>query len=199
MSREAAFDLECFLVEWAAPNPVFDDLADACLKVGDPDRLADLARQALAAVDYMPDFATEPLLLATLEQALATVVPDLRATGLAGEARFVVLEGMEPPHAYVQYQGRPAGYSSGLSPGDAEGPPGSPDMLVLVAEELQEAVTESLFAAWPVCPEHQFGLHTRVINDQAVWWCSAGDGHAIAAIGNLEGRMLEPPGGGEHG
>jgi hypothetical protein len=186
LSREAAFDLACFLMDWAAPSRLFDDLAEASLQAGDPDRLADLARQALDAVDYVPTFAVEPRLLATLAQVLAEVVPDIRATGLEGDARLVVLEGSEPPHAYVRYRGRPAGHSSGLAPSDAAGPPGSAGKLVLVAAELADAVMDSRGEAWPVCQEHQFGAHARTIDDQAVWWCAGGRGHVVAAIGRWE-------------
>ena len=86
-------------------------------------------------MDYVPGFDVEPRLLAALGQVLATVAPDLRATGLEGNARLVVLEGSEPPRAHVRYRGRPAGHSSGLAPGDAAGPPGSPETVMLVAGE----------------------------------------------------------------
>ena len=186
LSRDAAFDLACFLLEWAAPNRLFTDLAEASLETDDLDRLADLAHQALDAVAYVPDFATEPRRLASLEQVLAKVVPDLRTAGVDGTARLVVLEGNEPPRAYVRYRGRRAGHSSGLTPSDAVGTLSSPDTLVLVADELQEAVMDSLGAVWPVCSDHQFGPHPRAIENQAVWWCAGGAGHAIAAIGNLK-------------
>ncbi len=182
LSPDAAFDLACFLMEWAAPNPVFAELAEASMEGSDPDRLADLARQALDAVDYVPDFAVEPQLLAALERTLAVVGRDLRATGLDGQARFVVLEGGEPPHAYVQYEGS-YGHTSGLGPCDAAGRRSPADTLVLVADELQDAVMESLFAVWPVCPDHQLGAHPRVADDRAVWWCASGQGHVIAIIG----------------
>lgn len=185
LSRDAAFDLACFLMEWAAPNRVFDDLAEASLETGDQDRLAHLGRQALDEVDYVPDFATEPRLLATLEEVLAKVLPDLRATGVVGKARLVVLEGCEPPSAYVRYRGHPTGHSSGMTPSDASGSPSSPDKLVLVADKLQEAVMDSLGSVWPVCREHQFGAHPRAITSRAVWWCAGAGGHVIAAIGDL--------------
>ncbi len=184
LSREAAFDLACFLMDWAAPNRVFGDLAEASLETSHANRLADLARQALDAVDYVPDFVTEPQLLAALEHVLAKVVPDLRATGLDGQARLVVLEGGEPAQAYIKYQ-RSFGHSSGLAPRDAAGRPGSVDMLVLVADELQDAVMDSFGAVWPVCPDHQFGTHPRAIDDQAAWWCAGGHGHVIGATGKL--------------
>ena len=183
LSPDTAFDLACFLMEWAAPNRLFDDLAAASLAGDDPDRLAGLVRRALDAVGYVPDFAIEPRLLAQLERALATVAPDLRATGLNGHARLVVMEGAEPPRAHVRYEGG-TGHTSGLGPGDAAGCRGA-DLLVTVADELQDAVMDALAAAWPVCPEHQFGAHPRALDGAAVWWCAGGAGHVISPIGRL--------------
>lgn len=42
---------------------------------------------------------------------------------------------------------------------------------------------DGLFTAWPVCPRHHFGAHARTDGGEAVWWCSGGTGHAVAAIG----------------
>ncbi|HEY7263574.1 MAG TPA: hypothetical protein VH589_19060 [Trebonia sp.] len=195
LSPDVAFDLATFLMEWAAPNPVFGELAEASVEGSDPDRLADLARQALAAVDYVPGFAVEPQLLAALERVLAVVARDLRATGLDGQARLVVLEHGEPLHAYVQYEGSYAS-TSGLGPRDAAGRRDPADTLVLVADELQDAVMESLFAAWPICPSHQLGAHPRVADHHAVWWCAGGQGHAIAVIGRWgdDGGARQYPG-----
>jgi hypothetical protein len=182
LSSDVAFDLACFLIEWAAPSPVFGELAEASMDGSAPEVLANLARQALDAVDYVPDFAVEPQLLAALERMLAVVAHDVRATGLDGQARLVVLEGSEPQHAFVQYDGS-NGHTSGLGPWDAAGRRSPADTLVLVADELQDAVMESLFAAWPVCPKHQLGVHPRAAHDKAVWWCSSGQGHVIAVVG----------------
>jgi hypothetical protein len=170
-----AFDLACFLMEWAKPQRLFDDLAAASVEAGDPDRIADLAGQALAAVGYVPDFGVEPRLLAGLDQLLAKVVLDLRATGLYGRAEFVALDGGEPPHAYVRYQDS-FGHTSGLAPSDAA-QLNPVAMLVLVADELQDAVIESLHAVWPVCPTHQL---ERIRARSAVRLC--GGAHATTVM-----------------
>jgi len=174
-------------MEWATPNPLFEDLAAASLEPDDLDLLADLACRALAAVDYVPDFAVEPQLLAKLEQVLAKVVLDLRSTGLHGQVRLEVLQGGEPPHAYISYQDG-TGHTSGLSPRDAGGRRSAVDTLVLVADELQDAVMDSLDAVWPVCSNHQLGAHPRPVDGRAVWWCAGAGGHNIAAIGELRLR-----------
>jgi hypothetical protein len=185
---EAAFDMACFLMEWAQPDPAFGDLAEASVDGSDPDGMADLARRALAIVAFVPDFALEPRLLMTLEQALAFVAADLRATGLDGQARLVILEGGEPSHAYVQYDNS-FGHTSGLAPRDGD-ESNRAETLALVADELQDAVMESLCGAWPVCPRHQLGAHPRTVDNQAVWWCKGGSGHDICFIGRWAPDVL---------
>ena len=182
MSPDVAFDFASFLTDWAVPNPLFIELAEASVEGNAPDRLADLARRALDAVDYVPDFAVEPRLLVALQQVLEIVVRDLRATGLDGQARLVVPEGGQPDRAYLQYEGSFAS-TGGLGPSEATGRRNPADSLVLVADELQDAVMDSLVVAWPVCPSHHFGAHPRVADDHAVWWCTGARGHVIAAIG----------------
>jgi hypothetical protein len=182
LSPDAAFDFASFLMDWAAPNALFLELAEASVEGNHPGRLAGLARQALDAVDYVPDFTVEPELVVALERVLAVVVQDLRATGLHGQARFVVREDGAPGHAYFQYDGSYAS-TGGLASSDVAGGRNPADVLVLVADELQDAVMDSLCAAWPVCPTHKFGAHARVADNNAVWWCSGSQGHTVAPIG----------------
>jgi hypothetical protein len=182
LSREAAFDLACFLMDWALPDPVIGELAEESAEGSHPGRLAGLARQALTLAAFEPDFAVEPRLLTTLEQALAVVERDVRATGLNGRAGLVVKGDGEPTQAFVRYENS-FGHTSGLAPGDGDGR--NPlATLVLVADELQDAVMDSLFAVWPVCPIHQLGVHARVNDDEPVWWCTGGNGHVVSVIGS---------------
>ncbi len=161
------------------------DLAEQSAEGTDEERLADLAHQALALAAFVPDFELEPRLLTTLKQYLAVVTADLRATGLDGPVRLVVEGGADPPHAYVQYKSS-FGHTSGLAPSDGDG--SDPlAALVLVADELQDAVMDSLMAAWPVCPRHNLGAHARAIDGEAVWWCKGGTGHDISVIGKWDG------------
>jgi hypothetical protein len=103
LSREAAFDMASFLMDWAQPDPLLGELAEESLEGSDPERLADLARRALALAEFVPDFQLERRLLTTLEQYLAVVTADLRATGLGGLAQLVIQGIADPPHAYVRY------------------------------------------------------------------------------------------------
>jgi len=54
-----------------------------------------------------------------------------------------------------------------------------------VGDYLQEHISESLWRAWPVCPDHDLGLRARVRHGEPVWWCESGQ-HAAGSIGGLE-------------
>ena len=114
LSREAAFDLASFLMDWAQPSPVIGELAEESAEGTDLAMLANLARQALALAEFEPDFELEPRLLTTLEQYLAAAAADLRAAGLDGLVELIVLESGEPSNAYVRYNNH-FGSTSGRS------------------------------------------------------------------------------------
>jgi hypothetical protein len=61
------------------------------------------------------------------------------------------------------------------------------DMTVTVADDVQEIVMEEWWAAWPVCPVHDRGLHPERAGDMAVWRCRVGE-HVVAPIGSLPPR-----------
>ncbi len=149
LDPEATFDLACFLIEQGQPDLVIRELAEQSAAGTDPALLADLARRTLEAVEFEPGFSVEPQLLAGLEQALQAVSADLRATGLTGPARLVVLEGSAPPHAFVEFGGK-FGHTNGIAPGHGSNPR---DALLAVADDLQDAVMDALLMVWPVCPQ----------------------------------------------
>ena len=43
----------------------------------------------------------------------------------------------------------------------------------------------SIWGAWPTCPAHRLGVHVRVRDGAAVWWCRTGGGHVVARVGEL--------------
>lgn len=53
-----------------------------------------------------------------------------------------------------------------------------------VADFIQEQVMEDLNAAWPTCPQHNFGLYVRSDTNPADWFCRR-YGHSAGAIGDL--------------
>ncbi|MEU4107975.1 hypothetical protein [Streptomyces sp. NPDC027717] len=55
-----------------------------------------------------------------------------------------------------------------------------------IAEAAQETIQAVLWQVWPVCPEHGTGVHSGVGADERdVWWCRAGGGHELCAVGEL--------------
>ncbi|MFD5582510.1 hypothetical protein ACFWII_01705 [Streptomyces sp. NPDC127063] len=64
--------------------------------------------------------------------------------------------------------------------------------LASVADAAQETVTELLWQAWPLCPEHGLGMHPREdAEGQVSWWCAGerlrrGSAHFHTAVGALD-------------
>jgi hypothetical protein len=177
---EAAFDLACTLLEWGQPDPAAEELAVLAADGTDQERIADLARQVLAAAAFEPGFDAEPSRLAVLEEALEAVRSDMQATGLPGPVRLVVPSRSWPAHAHVEFRGGGYGSTTGIAPQIGSNPVWA---LVAVADETQDSVMETLKGVWPVCPTHQLGPHSREHEGEAVWWCNGDGGHVIAAIG----------------
>jgi hypothetical protein len=180
VAPEAAFDLAVFVMDRGHSDPVLAELAELDVDGQQEQRLAELAGRVLAVSGWEPGFADEPDWLEAITQALASVEADLRATGLEGPVRLVLIDG-EPgrAHAFVEFRG---GYgSTGGIPPAAGGDPVS--ALVAVADELQDAVVHDLMTAWPLCPVHKLGAHPVEHAGVAVWRCSGSGGHVIAAIG----------------
>jgi hypothetical protein len=128
---------------------------------------------------FEPGFAEEPALFAALTGALDRVNADMRATGLPGIARLVIPE-WSGRNAWVETWDGHHGSGSGIFPGSGRDPVTA---LAEVADEAQDAVMETIWAAWPVCPSHTIGAHPEVHDGAAVWWCKGADGHAVATIG----------------
>jgi hypothetical protein len=63
--------------------------------------------------------------------------------------------------------------------------------LTAITDAAQETVTECLWQAWPVCDEHDLGMHPRDADGQLSWWCAGGNipDHIQAAVGGLAGLV----------
>ena len=123
------------------------------------------------------------------DEALAAVNRDLAAT-LPEQPPLrlfaVPWEEGEPEQVYValangEWHGNPLW----------SGPDTAADDLEAVAEAAQETVTERLWRAWPLCSEHDLGMHVRKVSGRPSWWCagSAAPGdpaHIRAAVGDLD-------------
>jgi hypothetical protein len=132
------------------------------------------------AVDRTVGFDLEPGLLGALERAMEIVNADMRSSGLPGVGRLVIPEWTT--NAVVESWTGVSGSGGGIFPASGSDPVSA---LVAVADDAQDAVMETLWEVWPVCPAHQIGAHAQPDDGHAVWWCSGGGGHAFAPIGQL--------------
>lgn len=108
---------------------------------------------------------------------------DLAATGIGRTCRLRVYDDdrfTNCGNAYVE-----TGDGHDRSPQGIDPEAGSDRQwaLVAVADNAQDALMHTLWAAWPTCPVHQLGAHAREHEQAAVWWCAGDGGHAVAAIG----------------
>lgn len=58
-----------------------------------------------------------------------------------------------------------------------------PEAFAEVADYFQDQLGQTL-GCWPVCQEHDLGLHAEVHDGTAVWWCRRMQ-HSVARIGSL--------------
>jgi hypothetical protein len=178
VDRDSGFDLASLVLDYQPLNPRAAELADLCVAGADEERIAEAARLVLDDT-FEPGFAEEPAWFAALTEALDFVNADIRATGLPGTARLVIPEWSDR-NAWVQTWDGHHGSSGGIAPGSGKDPVTA---LAAVADEAQDAVMESIWAAWPVCPAHQLGVHVEVRDGAVVWWCQGSGGHPVAPVG----------------
>ncbi|WP_435197503.1 hypothetical protein [Streptomyces sioyaensis] len=70
--------------------------------------------------------------------------------------------------------------------------------LAALTDAAQETVAECLWQAWPLCGEHDRGMHPREANGKLSWWCAGANtpgepAHIRAAVGGLGGRVRAVP------
>jgi hypothetical protein len=127
--------------------------------------------------------------LVLLNRDLAVTLPRQRPLRLVALPTY---EAEEPEHVYVA-----------LANGDWDGNPLCPDSaeypalaLMAVADAAQETVVECLWQVWPLCAEHDLGMHPREGNGRVSWWCAGerlrgGPAHIRAAVGEI-GASVHP-------
>lgn len=185
VDREAAFDLACQVLADESLHVDEDDataLALACAEEPDEEKLANIAFRVLGQC-FNPGFEDDPGLLAALEAALEQVNADMRATGLPGTGHLVV-DDCYSRSAFVRvWDGWRDTNILGISASCGRDPVLA---LATVADNAQGAVMHSINAAWPVCSVHSMGVHAKIHDGVAVWWCRPG-GHVVKAIGQWSG------------
>ncbi|SNT37530.1 hypothetical protein SAMN05216276_103782 [Streptosporangium subroseum] len=148
---------------------------------------ADLVRlggSLLAEAGFEPGFDLEPTWWTTLEQALAVVERDVRTAGVTGDLRLVIPDwDTEFGQAWVEFRG--GCHGQGIRPSFGSRFEGA---LEIVADAVQEVVMETIWTAWPVCPEHRLGMHVDCARGHAIWVCRASRSHTVALVGELPAR-----------
>lgn len=188
----AAFDLATSWLEDHPQDPDATELARLsveCAEASQP-RMAEVALRLLATADFYPGFKEEPGWLACLEDAMRLVNQDAAATGIRRPCQLRVHDDEElngNGRAYVETWD---GYAHPATAHGIDPQSGADHMaaLVAVAEDAQDALMHALWVVWPVCPVHRLGVHARDHGEAAVWWCTGDGGHAVAAIGEWQGR-----------
>ncbi|OKI94449.1 hypothetical protein AMK10_19315 [Streptomyces sp. CB02058] len=122
--------------------------------------------------------------LALLNRDLAVTLPEQEPLQLLA---LPSCEADEPEHVYVALANG-EWHGNHLYPESAEDPAHA---LADIADAAQETVAERLWQAWPLCAEHDLGMHPRDAEGQLSWWCAGdrlcrGPAHIRAAVGALD-------------
>ncbi|MCX5008963.1 hypothetical protein OHB05_41315 [Streptomyces sp. NBC_00638] len=122
--------------------------------------------------------------LALLNRDLAVTLPEREPLQLLA---LPPNEATEPEYVYVALVNG-EWHGNHLDPDSADDPASA---LAVVADAAQETVTELLWQAWPLCAEHDLGMHPRDADGQLSWWCAGerlrrGPAHIRAAVGALD-------------
>jgi hypothetical protein len=185
----AAFDLATSWLEEHPQDPDATELATLsveCAEASRP-RMAEIALRLLATAGFRPGFSEEPGWLARLEDAMRLVNQDMAATGIRHPCHLRVYDDelTLSGNAYAETWDGWTAPAQGIYPVSGADPV---QALVEVAEDAQDALMHALWSVWPVCPAHRLGVHARVHQKAAVWWCAGDGGHAVTAIGEWHGR-----------
>ncbi|WSD58447.1 hypothetical protein OIE69_05780 [Actinacidiphila glaucinigra] len=120
------------------------------------------------------------------DRALALLNRDLAVTLPQRKPLQLMIDPDQPEHVYVAMDNG-EWHATYLLPDSTDEPA---SVLATVAEAAQDTVTECLWLARPLCPEHGLGMHLRDANGRLSWWCAGdrqgGDGHVLGDVGLLD-------------
>ena len=183
VAQQDVVELACELLDWGHSGEAVREAVERNpAQVPEPE-MAGLAQRILEETGFDPGFDLAPERLVVLRQALRIAARDLPTAGITGDPRLVVMEDFLPLSAGVELaDGR-------LLVGDVGLHACTGDTLVgavaTVADLIQDDLMKRTWLVWPVCPEHQLGLHAVTREDAAVWRCAGGGGHVAAPVGEL--------------
>ncbi|MFE7234961.1 hypothetical protein ACWCRF_19580 [Streptomyces sp. NPDC002405] len=179
-------ELACELLDWGHFGEAVREVVERDPAQVPAPEMADLARRILEETGFDPGFEPAPERLAVLRQALRVAARDLPTAGIDGEPRLVLLEDSTPVSAGIELSdGRLLAGDAGLDARRGDTPAGA---VTAVAELIQDDLMKRTWQVWPICSDHRLGLHAVARQGAAVWWCTGGDGHFAALIGELAQR-----------
>jgi hypothetical protein len=183
-------ELACELLDWGQRGDAVREVVERDpVQVPAPE-MAGLARRVLTETGFEAGFDLAPERLAVLRQALHTVTRDLPTAGISGEPQLVLLEDFSPVSAGVELaDGRVLVGDGGLHAWTGETLAGA---VAAVAELIADDLMKRTRQVWPVCCDHQLGLHADTRHGAAVWWCAGSGGHVAALVGELTHRRRAP-------
>jgi hypothetical protein len=179
VNREAAFDLSADILQYCPADEEAAKVAALAINEDTAPALLAAAVRELLADHFEPTFDDEPGWLAALEAALEIVKADLHASGLPDTLRLYTWEGSRNVGVDAWAANSASG---GIFPEQGKDPVTA---LAAVADDAQEAVMLSICGVWPTCPVHRLGVHAKVRDGAAVWWCPIDGGHVGARVGQL--------------
>ncbi|MFF8375443.1 hypothetical protein ACF07V_04785 [Streptomyces sp. NPDC015661] len=122
--------------------------------------------------------------LVLVNRDLAVTLPDQEPLRLLAVPEY---DGGEGENVYVALANG-EWHGNFLDPESADDPVRA---LMAVVDAAQETVTELLWQAWPLCGEHDLGMHPYLTDGPPSWWCAGGRvprdaAHVRAAVGALD-------------
>lgn len=175
--------LACELLDLGHGGQAVREAVERAPEQVSPEELAESAAQILNEAGFDAGFELAPEQLVVLRRALRIVARDLPTAGTDGELELLVVDdcGRAAPRVRLA-DGRML--VGGIELGAADNA-GLPEAVAAVANHVQSGLSESSWRVWPLCPDHDLGVHSVERSGVAVWWCSGDGGHQVAPVGAL--------------
>ncbi|MFJ9406760.1 hypothetical protein [Streptomyces sp. NPDC101393] len=129
--------------------------------------------------------------LALLDRDLAVTLPEQEPLRLLAPPH----DGADDPEHVCVALATGEWHGNVLSPESAAAPAHA---VANIADAAQETLAECLRQAWPLCAEHDLGMHPRDAEGQLPWWRAGdrqrrGPAHLRAAVGALDTLGIPVP------
>ncbi|MGW5464871.1 hypothetical protein [Streptomyces sp. NPDC003996] len=175
--------LACELLDWFHCTDAILEVVERNPAEVSPAEMTALAWRILDDAGFEPGFNLAPERLETLRAALRIVARDLATYGIEGEPEIEVLKDWFPVGAGVRLaDGERLNWGGHILPSMCDDPTTALTSLAIL---IQESLLERTWQVWPVCAQHDLGVHGSERDGEAVWWCAGDGGHVLAPVGEL--------------